>query len=309
MRNLFNRNKTEEIKAHSPAESVMDTARLKEIIGFFPIGTKVQYCPMFMEKILLDSIILGYSINGHIVYSDNEYDLHNADNKTSFTIYVNRQKKTIQDVVSFDFVVPNDKSGLSKLDLISKAALGKQGQFAKNKDIALISGSAAQRGVAEINTYVKKTIKLKDGFYANHEVVLLEALPHSFTTRDQRHHARIDTNIPITLNAKNSDSHYECFIKDFSEDSFRISFNPSAGLNLDTFLGKKVTLNIGDNNRGKTYILSGAITRVNQGNIVVILEGIKKGHQFVKPELIDLLDIKSNLLRYPETHETLQDRH
>jgi hypothetical protein len=162
--------------------------------------------------------------------------------------------------------------------------------------------------VAHINNYVRRTIRLKDGFYANHEVVLLEALPNTFETKDQRQHCRIDTNIPISLNTKNSDSHYECYIKDFSEDSFRISFNYNDELKLEALIGEKVTLNIGDNNHGKTYILSGTITRVNGSNIVVILEGIKKGSQFVKPELIDLLDIKSNLLRYPETHKALQER-
>lgn len=310
MRNLFNRKKAPAQRTGTSAVSQLDADSIKQIIRYFPIGNKVQYVPMFMENILLDSIVIGYSINNHIVFSKNEFEIKSKDGQLIVSVIKNNKKSPFEPLNSFYFVIPKEGGDLSKLDLISKAALGKNGQFTSGKDITLISCPDTERGVAHIDNYVKRTMMLKDGFYANHEIVLLEALADTLVAKDQRQHSRVDTSIPVVMKVKGNEQELSCVLKDFSEKSFRLDFGTSK-FDLGKLNHTSVTIKVDDGKEfgEKIYLLGGTITRTNEDSLVVKLEKIYRDDKFIDLHLIDLLEIKSSLLHHPETQKRLSRNH
>ena len=39
------------------------------VIEFFPIGKKLRYYPEFNKDIVLDTLVIGYGVNHHFIYS------------------------------------------------------------------------------------------------------------------------------------------------------------------------------------------------------------------------------------------------
>ena len=96
---------------------------------------------------------------------------------------------------------------------------------------------------------------------------------------------------------------------DFSGESIQLQFErPDPGLAALTE-SRRLTLAFSiDHDRGvKDYRLEGVMIRRTDSTLVMKLQNIDKGGKFVSLGLMDILDIKSNLLRHPVTYQALKE--
>jgi len=291
------------LKAGGPIE----VASFTEFLRYFPPGEKIRYYPEFQKYMLLDSIILGYGVNNQYVYSPIDLRHQPDGERDVLKMTVDGHEVLIRDIDNFCFLIPYNKSDLNRLDIESKAALGSAGLFGVNNTITLVACSSGGT-LSYVDTLVRKVISLASGIYAGHEVVVLDVLPDSLDLTDQRQHYRLQTHIPARVALGDSDVR-ECIIKDFSEESVRLVFDSSFKELLALTDRQRITLsvNLGTNNQSKIYDLDGVMYRKTDASLVMKLQGIYKNDSLTSIDLVDVLDIKANLLQHPATQQVLEE--
>jgi len=196
-----------------------DVAKVAELVDRFPIGGKIRYYPESHKDIVIDSIIIAYGINDRLVYSRNDLHAYSDGNEHMLLLKNHGKELPIHSVESFCFVIPRGDDIEPRLDYPRKAALGPGGQF-QHGNILTLMALYDGRGVPRIETRIRKTLTLKRGYYANHEVVVLDPLASSLTLIDQRQYYRLHTQIPVSVRfAENGDPH-PCTLLDFAEADF-----------------------------------------------------------------------------------------
>jgi hypothetical protein len=55
--------------AESRDEPAFDRDKLKMLVDYFPIGTKLRYYPEYQREIIFDTIIIAYRVNDQFIYS------------------------------------------------------------------------------------------------------------------------------------------------------------------------------------------------------------------------------------------------
>ena len=185
--------------------------------------------------------------------------------------------------------------------------MGSHGAFRRHNTITLVASSAGGT-LSSIDTTVRRVITLDSGIYAGHEIVLLDVVPSSLTLADQRQHYRLPTMLNAELTVQDGEI-YPCTLLDFSGESIQLQFErPDPGLAALTE-SRRLTLAFSiDHDRGvKDYRLEGVMIRRTDSTLVMKLQNIDKGGKFVSLGLMDILDIKSNLLRHPVTYQALKE--
>lgn len=291
------------LKAGGPIE----VARFTEFLRYFPPGEKVRYYPEFQKHMLLDSIILGYGVNNQYIYSPIDIRHQPDGERDVLKLTVDGHEVLIREIENFCFLIPHNQDDQNRLDIESKAALGPQGLFGVNNTITLVACSSGGT-LSYVDTLVRKVVSLTSGIYAGHEVVVLDVLPNSLDLTDQRQHYRLQTNIPAKVALGDGDAR-DCIIKDFSEESVRLVFDSSYKELLALTDRQRITLdvNLGTNNQPKIYDLDGVMYRKTDTSLVMKLQGIYKNDSLVSIDLVDVLDIKANLLQHPATQQVLEE--
>lgn len=287
-------------QAEPPAS--IEPVRLLEVMQSFPIGTKIQYHPEYQEDITLNSIIIAYGINDELVYSNDVIRGWQDGKSLSLVIGNGGNEKLINKVESFCFVIPENPQEEQQLDYTRKAQIGTGGQYRRGNSISIMS-SGCDRGVPVIDTSVRKTIRLKEGYYAKHNVVVLDVEMDSYDIRDKRLHYRLQINLPISLKLSEDELAYPCTLEEYAENSVRIAFSdeePFASLINE---GASIYFTIDMRNRLKKYMLIGTVQKRSPDKAVIRLNKIYRDHNYQDFNLLDALDIKASLLQHPETNQ------
>jgi hypothetical protein len=297
-------------RAASPLDKEsLDIARLTEVFRYFPLGEKIRYYPEFQQDCALDTIVLGYGVNGQFVYSPLDISCQQEGERDVLRITVDGAKQTVREVDSFCLLIPFNREDENKRDYTRRAELGPRGPFRRHNVISLLACTTG--GVkSTLDTVVRKIIPLDSGIYAGHEVVLLDALPSTLSLTDQRQHYRLQTALPATLAMKDGGVH-DCTMMDFSEDSVHLQFaEPNADLAaLTEFRRLTLDITIGSDNPGKKFSLDGVMYRKTDTTLVMKLQGIYKNGQLEQLGLVDILDIKASLLQHPATQQAQEEQH
>lgn len=287
------------------APRLMDGLKLIDMMQYFPIGGSVRFYPEFQKDIVLQSIVIGYVINDYIVYSHN--DIQSQFEGARHTVRLNDDGKIValKGIESFCFLLPHIEGIDSRLDYDRRAALGPGGPFRTGNAITLLS-SFVDRGAPQVDSTVRRRTTLKDQYYANQEVVILDVIPETFTIIDRREHYRLVTRVPVTLRFADQEESHHCTLLDFSDQHVKLRFDGEDTAMLVT-PDKNVVITIGLGNQPKTFILSGTVFRKHGDGCVIALDGILRGSHFVDIDTFDVLDIKANLLQHPETQKALTE--
>lgn len=284
---------------NNPHPRAVNIKQLKEIVSYFPIGDRVKYFPEYQPEMTMESIVLGYEINGHLVYTQNRLDiLHNAEDKGRITLHIDNQDLEFTKIHSFCVLLPGKAGEEYKLNFLSKASLGSRGQFRNGNTITLIA-RYQERGAIMVETSVRESILPKDGYYRNHQLVLLEVLATSLEISEQRTHHRLICNMPIKLELTANQQLYNCILVNYSEVSTQIRFNPDIPVSNILKVGDHLTMTLKLDQLHRTFVIRGCVMRCSEDNIIMLLQEILVGSEFQPFELIQALDVKSSLLQYP----------
>lgn len=276
-------------------------AQLKDIVSYFPIGDRLSYYPEYQPDMTMQSLILGYEINGHIIYTQNQLEIITSSNGNGFiTLHLDREEREFSRIDSFCILLPGKAGEEYKLNFLNKAALGSRGQFRNGNAITLIARYQEQ-GVIVVETSVRESILPKEGCYRNHRLVKLDVIASSLEISEQRTHHRLQTNIPIRLEHKADQQRYQCILSNYSEVSAQIKFAHDTDPNKLFRIGHHLTITLKLDKLHRTFVLGGTVMRINHDNLILTLQEILIDGKFKPFELIDALDVKASLLQFPAT--------
>jgi hypothetical protein len=270
----------------------LDLNQLKVLIEFFPIGRKLRYYPEFNKDIVLDTLIVAYSINDHFLYSMDLVETDQDDLPVAFRINCGKTRLPAGRA-NFQLLVPDTSDLEMKLDYMRRAQISRHGQFSVGNNISLIS-NAGMKGISTLDTEVAKQLVLRDGPYAHRNMILLTPEFDTLSVSDQRKKPRTRINVPATLLVPEEAYSGPCTIIDVSDAELRLrwgghgpNLREGGVMNLDLYLGKE-----------QRYLITGLVFRRTVGTCVVKLKGQTREERFHPFSSLDLLELKAGLLNY-----------
>lgn len=201
---------------------------IKTVLNRFPIGKRFRYFVEPKKDTLMESLIIGYRINGEFIYHQGNIEFSNAENILEPHIAINRQDDTmvVTHLESLEFIIPSDIGEELKLDYDSRANLGTRGQFGSRNTLALVSLHNGSKNM-RVNGEVHRKTKLKSGIHSGHLAVLLNIDLNSFEPLEPREKPRVETKINATIKKNEQVSLLDAFILDIAEFTLRAGLNPA----------------------------------------------------------------------------------
>jgi len=279
----------------------LDPVQLVELMQCFPIGSKIRYFPDEQEDLAMDSIVIAYGINEHLVYTQNDIRSQIDGHDHVFLLDDNWRDLVVRKVYSFCLLLPYIADESSELSYPRKVELLNETRFARGRNLTLIS-LRNDRGVPHVNTEVRKRVVMEDGYYANHPVVVLETQPESLTLIDQRQERRLHSQIPAHLNIQSGEESCPCTLVDFSESFVRVRGDRDGTVFQLLYEGQVLGLTIELDRQPRHIIVQGKVVRRDDEYLVLELLAIEKNGEFAPFVMMDVFEFKSLLLQHPETH-------
>jgi hypothetical protein len=294
LKNLFGKNfGAAQESAHSQK---IDLGRIKVMVEFFPIGKKLRYYPEFNQDIVLDTLVVAYSVNGHPIYSMESIEMDRDGFPSLFRADEGKYRLPVDGLKTFQLLLPDTSNQEMKLDYVRRAQISRNGQFSAGNTISLIS-KAGTKGVSTIDTEVAKQLILRDGPYAHMNLVLLTPDFATLSVSDQRGKPRTKISVPATMMLPVENYTGNCVVVDISDAKMRIKLDENerapAIHKEDAII---VDISLGEAER--RYTVKGAVIRFSAGTCVIGLDGQIREGRPVPFTPLDLLEFKAALLNY-----------
>lgn len=280
-------------------EPLLSVEKVAAVMEHFHIGGKIRYAPDYRPEVTVDSLIIAYGINNHLVYAQRDICLDTSGNQAALLIDEDWKERVIPEIKRFCIILPDIGNLENALDYDTRVRVRNGGQLQRGDRITLMS-LYANHGLPHVDTTVRKRVTLRDGYYANHSVIVLEVEPHTLRMVDQRQHYRIRTQMPVTIRLADENKARRCMLIDFSENSLRLSFD-GVDMDMPSSIRQKIYVNIDFEDLDKSFTLQAKAIRKGEDFMVLKLTHILQGDEFVELGLLEALDIKASLLQLPDT--------
>ena len=299
MLNFFK--KKQDSGVSSQTDVVLDGRTICRLMRHFPVGAKVQYYPEYKKNIVLDSVVIAYAINDTVVYSTAGLTCDESSGVLEFSDQ--NQKLVFKQITNFRIILPVFSQSETKLDYIRREELLKVGGLVMGNVITLM-GQQVNGQVPVLETIVAKRTMLKDGFYANQTVALLDIDATTLMLSDQRAHLRLRTKIPATIQVSKRGEYalLNCTMIDFSDRSLRLQVDGEFADEAMPREGGKLIVSFNLPGQSEYISLMGEVFRIEGDAIVVMLTGFVEAGQSVELGQIEILKIKANLLQHTSTN-------
>ena len=286
----------EEASGHA-ASSRLDTSRIRTLIEFFPIGKKLRYYPEFNKDIVLDTLVVAYCVNGHFVYSMEAIEADRDGMPTAFRTGENETRIPAAGIKQFQLLVPDTSDLEMKLDYLRRAQISRNGQFSKGNYISLMS-NAGVKGVSTVDTEVAKQVVLRDGPYAQMNMVLLTPELNTLSVTDQRKKPRTKTNVPVTVVLPTENYSGQFTIIDISEADLRLRPKDKGEAIPAVQKGDAMIVDIRLGEAERHYSVKGSVIRRSSETCVIRMDGQIRDGRLIPFSPLDLLELKAGLLNY-----------
>jgi len=283
--------------AGNPSGAKIDIGRVRTLIEFFPIGKKLRYYPEFNKDIVLDTLVVAYCVNGHFIYSLESIETDADGMPTAFLHGEKETRIPASGVKLFELLVPDTSHLEMKLDYLRRAQISRHGQFSKGNYISLMS-NAGMKGVSTVDTEVAKQVVLRDGPYAQMNMVLLVPELNTLSVTDQRRKPRTKTNVPVTVVVPTENYSGQCSIIDISDADLRIRLNEKGEAIPPVHKGDAMIVDIRLGEAERHYSVKGSVIRRSSETCVIRLDGQLRDGRLSPFSPLDLLELKAGLLNY-----------
>lgn len=281
------------LHAHEPALR-LDRERLWLLDEHFPIGRKLRYFPEHHRDILFTTIVLGYRVNDHLLYSREAVTVDAAGKPQGFSVTGTTAFLPLAEVRRFELIVPDTSELERSLDYVRRASIGPAGQFHRGNTITLL-GQPVRRGVPMLETRVERRTILKDGPYAHETLIFLAPDLDTLSVTDLRQKERIEADLPTDLYLAEDLPPLRCRLVDFSDVALRLR-PPEGGTLPPMAAGDRIVVVLRFAEHALDYRFKGTVLRADAMHAVVRLTQLYKDDAFVRLSLLDLLEIKAALL-------------
>jgi hypothetical protein len=201
-------------------------------------------------------------------------------------------------VEKFRLLLPDTSSHQKKLDYVTRAELGRDGQFRKGATITLQARSVG-RGVPTLDTLVDRKETQTGGPFAGHAAVVVEPDFASIKVVDKRRRPRLAAEIDAALlpaEVGPGAVTTMCRMVDFSDDTLRLQ--AASGALPELKQGRAVAVQFAVGPSAEDYRVRGKVLRQSEENLVVrfseLYVAATGGYRRLDP--IDVLEIKTGLL-------------
>lgn len=272
-----------------------DPDKLRMLAMHFPIGRKMHYFPEYHRDAVLTTIILAYRINENFVYANDGVQLGEDRAKPGFRVDGGGWL-ALDDLKSFQILVPDTSEMERQLDYFTRAELGRAGQFKQGNIITLINKETAGRGIPTLDTTVYRRMDMREGPYVGSAAVLLTPDFATLGIADKRRHQRVSTARAAGIYLS-EDAHtaFPCELRDFSEKSLRLAAVQAEAM--PSFRqGQTLYVEFQMAETGLWYRFQGKMARQDNETCVVKIDQIYLNGEFKKVRLMDVLEIKTQLL-------------
>jgi len=284
-----------------PGFSVEDAAKL---LKYFPIGCRLKYFPEFQNVIKLDTLVLGYKINMHFIFSARALSAVRKDGVGVLRINSAGAKDELRHIDALHIIIPHKLRNEVDYPEPGSEHSGEKftektvNDFNRGNAITLFKKGSGGK-VPHLTTTVGRSIELKDGYYANTRVVLLEPEMDSFKFLDQRRSRRLYARIPAVLSFAD-EAPLPCVIQDFSEKAFRVSSADDSQFSKKIIEGVKATLCVKLENECDELVLKCVVHRKTEDYLVLFPSMIERNKRFRDFDPMDELYIKTTLIHHPQ---------
>lgn len=278
------------------AEAGLDPAQLALLCRYFPIVARLTYFFGHRREFQFSTLILGYRINDHTLYAQEGVELDDDDLPCAFCI----DARTVVPVARIDklrLLLPDMPEHQKKLDIVTRAELGRDGQFRKGATITLRARSLG-RGVPTLDTLVDRRETLTDGPFAGQATVLVEPDLEMIRVVDNRRRPRVAATIAAALlhDDETPGAATTCRLVDFSDDTLRL--RATSGELPALKAGSTVAVEFALGAPGECYRVRGKVLRQSgQGVVIRFAElFLPATDSYRKIDTLDVLEIKTGLL-------------
>ncbi len=284
-----------------PPSGPVPASQFASLAGLYSLGTPLRLFPEFESEVQLDSLLLGYRLDGHDLFAPGDYRLQ-ADQGAPAQLIIGEAR--FDTLKSVEFLLPYDRSGAARLDYASRAELDRLGHFAPGNRFTLI-GATVGRQTPHLLSEVTRVERLDTGVYQNHSVVVLRVFPDTLEFHDQRRYYRIVTAQPARLRAATGGRVHACTLVDFSETAAQLVLEEEDEGVSALWDGRRVILELDIHGSGQHFTLGGRVLRRAGRRLVLRLETLQQGDALVTLTTLSVLAIKAALLKAPADPERL----
>lgn len=285
----------------------VEMSRVEEFVRFFPIGMRLRYSPEFQVSTKIESLVLGYRINGILIFETHAMRFDFKDGVLTLSLRTERGMEVFSSVEDFCFVLPHQYR--SEVDFGSTFGDGDQAKEKKVNDFRRggairLMNKGCDGKVPSVETTVIQTQGITQGIYSNLRVVLLMPDPESFQLMDQRVFHRVYTQIPATVATDVNGPRFKCTLLDFSERYLRLNMEDLKLLASGLKEGSKLFVIIEGDNASSPILMGGQVYKKRDNNCILALTHVLKDKRLQRIDPIDELELKTRLLHHPKTLET-----
>ena len=221
---IFSKNKTPKPALAAPATYKSET--IKSLVDCFRIGSRIRFHREYEDAIVMESIIIGYCIEGQLIFQPKQVVIKRDDAGVSISVKTKNGIETYSRLSEFFLLLPADVDLESQLDTDSRATLGKRGPFVKGNFLKLMSFQPGQDNLC-CEAIVNRNMKMNSGLYAGRAVTQLELCLGTVEVFEPRCEARVNTALPVNLHVNDEREFLEAEMLDFSETAIRIGLRNS----------------------------------------------------------------------------------
>ncbi|MDP2810785.1 MAG: hypothetical protein Q8O34_11615 [Rhodocyclaceae bacterium] len=282
-------------KASESREAVaFNRGKLKMLAEYFPIGKKLRYYPEYQREIVFHTIILAYRVNNHFLYSRDEVLLDREGFPTGFQI-AGKKVLPLEKLERFQLLVPDTTDKEMTLDYITRAELGRGGQFRVGNAITLVI-ETDERTIPTVDTVVDRRQIMTAGPYADSSTILVTPDFDSLILADKRQKQRVETAIRADLYLAADALPFLCVLEDFSERSLRLRLSDASRDMPPMEPEDQVVIEFDLGEAATTCRFRGKVFRRADDFCVIQIEHLYKSGDFEKVNMMDIIEIKAGLL-------------
>lgn len=273
-----------------------DRNKVQMLIDHFPIGKKPRYFPEYRREIVFHTIVLAYRVNDQYLYS-REMFLKDEDGQLSAFLMPDNKILPFDKLVKLQMLMPDTTEMEKKLDYMTRAEIGRTGQFGIGNSITLVAESIG-RGIPTVDTRVERRQTMPDGPYANTSTILLTPDMATVELADKRKKSRVQAQALIyaSLFLEEGEPPFGCILGDISDASIRLSVIQPGHVMPPMADKQPVTVEFNFGDVASTYRIGGQVFRREDDFCVINLDRIYRDGEFEKIKAMDVLEIKSDMM-------------
>ena len=268
---------------------------LKRIVNCFELGQRIRYHVEFERQDVLESLVMGYCINDHMVFKSSDISFMEDEKTIKLVLDKGDKKIALNRIEKIQVILPGDMGEEKKLDHHARSNLGRKGPFSRNNRLVIMSTNVGKENLM-ITSEVARNLRLKDGVHAGHHVVMLELDLSSVETYELRATPRISTQIPILLHKEGEEVIVPGLVQDISEYFLNVSLQPPQIPWPELTRKDSVIIAFSASEDKPQIKLRCMCVRKNGANRVFEITEIYRQSEFVTFQMIDAMQLKIELM-------------